>query len=127
MLNTLFVRGPHLCISTLVSSQKLRLVSSTIRVNLQFLCVWRLRNQHELESLLEEISAVYDKKTLMQMYRLATDEPYSFWYILLTAKKREDMFFCRFENRLVPNVAESKDDGRPSGGHSVSRAPPPTA
>jgi len=70
---------------------------------------------------------VYDKKTLMQMYRLATDEPYSFWYILLTAKKREDMFFCRFENRLVPNVAESKDDGRPSGGHGVSRAPPPTA
>ena len=127
MLNTLFVRGRHLCISTLVSSQKLRLVSSTIRVNLQFLCVWRLRNQHELESLLEEISAVYDKKTLMQMYRLATDEPYSFWYILLTAKKREDMFFCRFENRLVPNVAESKDDGRPSGGLGVSRAPPQTA
>ena len=50
MLNTLFVRGRHLCISTLVSSQKLRLVSSTIRVNLQFLCVWRLRNQHELEA-----------------------------------------------------------------------------
>ena len=117
MLNTLFVRGRHLNISTLVSSQKLRLVSSTIRVNLQFLCVWRLRNHQELESLLEEVSAVYDKKTLMQMYLLATDEPYSFWYILLTAKKRDDMFFLRFEKKLVP----SKDGhaGLPTGRGSV--------
>ena len=125
MLNTLFVRGRHLCISTLVSSQKLRLVSSTIRVNLQFLCVWRLRNQHELESLIEEISAVYDKKTLMQMYRLSTDEPYSFWYILLTAKRREDMFFQRFENRLIPNVVEDKD-GPTSRGSTIPPALPPS-
>ena len=125
MLNTLFVRDRHLCISTLVSSQKLRLVSSTIRVNLQFMCVWRLRNNHELESLLEEVSAVYDKKTLMQMYRLATDEPYSFWYILLTAKKREDMFYMNFDKKLVPNVAESKDGHRPTSGDAgVSRTIP---
>jgi hypothetical protein len=121
MLNTLFVRGRHLCISTLVSSQKLRLVSSTIRVNLQFLCVWRLRNQHELESLLEEVSAVYDKKTLMQMYHMATDEPYSFWYILLTAKRREDMFFMRFEKRMIPNLGTNKEDnnGQTSGRRSL--------
>ena len=56
MLNTLFIRGRHMMISTLVSSQKLRLVSPTIRVNLQFMLVWRLRNQTELQSLLEEIS-----------------------------------------------------------------------
>ena len=131
MLNTLFVRGRHLCISTLVSSQKLRLVSSTIRVNLQFLCVWRLRNQHELESLLEEVSAVYDKKTLMQMYHLATDEPYSFWYILLTAKRREDMFFMRFEKRLIPNASanltDSKDGSRPTAGRAGLPQPLPAS
>ena len=127
MLNTLFVRGRHLCISTLVSSQKLRLVSSTIRVNLQFLCVWRLRNQHELESLLEEVSAVYDKKTLMQMYHLATDEPYSFWYILLTAKRREDMFFMRFEKRLIPNLGNGKDGSRPASGRTSLPQPQPAS
>ena len=128
MLNTLFVRGRHLCISTLVSSQKLRLVSSTIRVNLQFLCVWRLRNQQELESLLEEVSAVYDKKTLMQMYQLATGASYSFWYVLLTAKRREEMFFLRFEQRLVPNLTDSKSDGslgRPPGRSALSQPLPP--
>ena len=39
MLNTLFIRGRHSQISTIVSSQKLRLISSTMRVNTQFLCV----------------------------------------------------------------------------------------
>ena len=88
-------------ISTLVSSQKLRLLSSTMRVNVQFMLVWRLRNRMELQSLLEEISAVYDIKTLEQMYQLATNDPYSFWYILFTAHRKEDMFFLRFEQKMV--------------------------
>ena len=104
MLNTLFIfiRGSHMMISTLVSSQKLRLLSSTMCVNVQFMLVWRLRNRMELQSLLEEISAVYDDvKTLEQMYQLATDDPYSFWYVLFTARKKEDMFFMRFEQKMV--------------------------
>ena len=39
-------------ISTWVSSQKLRLISAAVRVNMQFLCCWRLRN------LVEELSAL---------------------------------------------------------------------
>ena len=42
-LDTLFIRGRHLQISTWVSSQKLRLISAAVRVNMQFLCCWRLR------------------------------------------------------------------------------------
>ena len=53
-LDTLFIRGRHLQISTWVSSQKLRLISAAVRVNMQFLCCWRLRNQHELEAVIEE-------------------------------------------------------------------------
>ena len=51
-LDTLFIRGRHMQISTWVSSQKLRL----IRVNMQFLCCWRLRNQHELDAVIEELT-----------------------------------------------------------------------
>ena len=43
-LDTLFMRGRHTQISTWVSSQKLRLISAAVRVNMQFLCCWRLRN-----------------------------------------------------------------------------------
>ena len=63
--------------------------------------VWRLRNKMELSSLLEELSAVYPMKTLLEMYDLATSEPYSFWYVLLTAKRKEDMFFLRFESKML--------------------------
>ena len=66
----------------------------------------------ELQSLLEEISAVYPVKTLEEMYQMATSDPFSFWYMLFTAKRREDMFYLRFEQRMVPQTATtSKTDG----------------
>ena len=55
-LDTLFIRGRHLQISTWVSSQKLRLISAAVRVNQQFLWCWRLRNQHELDAVIEELT-----------------------------------------------------------------------
>ena len=65
-------------ISTWVSSQKLRLISAAVRVNMQFMCVWRLRNQLELEAVLEELTALLPKKELQAIYEEATREPYSF-------------------------------------------------
>ena len=99
MLNTLFIRGRHSQISTIVSTQKLRLISSTMRVNTQFLCVWRLRSALELESLLEEVSALHDKKTLLAMYEHATSQPYGFWYVNLTRHPAE-MFFVGFHSQM---------------------------
>ena len=61
----------------------------------------------EVETLCEELSGIYDKNTLMEMYREATAEPYSFMFVRLDAKTRESMFFLRFEAALVPeDVAE---------------------
>ena len=107
-LNTLLVRGRHMMISTFVLSQKLRAMGSLLRVNSQALIVFRLRNRLELDSILEELSAIYDKKTLMEMYQLATAEPYSFWYINLAASKVEDMFWKNFEQRMIPTATPSK-------------------
>ena len=45
ILDTLFIRGRHYCINTWVSTQKLRLMPSAVRVNTMFYCVFRLRNQ----------------------------------------------------------------------------------
>ena len=47
------------------------------------------------------MSALVDKKTVMQFYREATEEPYSFLYVRLEAKKPEDIFWIRFEHRLL--------------------------
>ncbi len=92
--------------------------------------MFRLRNRLELDAIIEELSAVYDKNTLMEMYELATREPYSFWYIHLAAKRREDMFFLRFEKRMIPNMGKRVDqeDGSLAAdvaqGHAFGAEPP---
>jgi SpoVK/Ycf46/Vps4 family AAA+-type ATPase len=100
VLTSLMIRGRHFGVSTWVSTQKLTAVSLVARVNFQSLLCWRLRNQKELDCLTDELSAIFDK-VLLAMYKAATDEPYSFWYILLTAKHKEDMFFLRFDKKIT--------------------------
>ena len=102
-LDTLFVRGRHFQISTLVSTQKLRLISNAVRVNAQFFCVWHLRNQLEKDSLLEELTALLPKADLEAMYEEAVREPYSFLYIYLLNPQNE-MFHIRFEKRFQINA-----------------------
>jgi Poxvirus A32 protein len=102
IFTTLFIRGRHFGLSTWVSSQKLSSVSTLARTNFRFMCVWRLRNAREAQSLFEELSAIYPIKVLYQMYNQAiSDEDYSFWFVNLVAKKREDMFMVRFEYKQI--------------------------
>ena len=39
----------------------------------------------------------------------ATAQPYSFFYVNLTPKTREDMFWMRFEKRMVPRTIKNRD------------------
>jgi hypothetical protein len=59
-----------------------------------------LRNYADLESFIEEVSAIYPKKTILEIYNMATDEPYSFLYVNLRAKAKKDTFYIRFEKRI---------------------------
>ena len=96
----LFFRGRHAKISTIISTQKWKAISPAIRSQATALMVFRLRSQMELDAFCEEVSALIDKKTVMRFYREATEEPYSFLYVRLEAKKPEDIFWMRFEHRL---------------------------
>ena len=101
-LVTLATRGRHMAVTWIVSSQVLNLVGTVIRKNCRAMCVWRLRNHKEIMTLCEELSGIYDQQTLLEMYRAATADPYSFLFIRLDAKTRQEMFYLRFEQRLVP-------------------------
>jgi hypothetical protein len=107
-MNTLFTRGRHMHISVFLTTQKLNLISTVIRCNVRCMCVWRLRNHKEIESLCEEMSGVYDAKTVLELYRRATEEPYSFLFIRLDAKTRQEVFYLRFEARLIPEDVEEQ-------------------
>jgi hypothetical protein len=75
-------------------------VAPIIRVNATFLCVYRLRNQKDLDSLTEELAAMVGKKELLEIYHLATKEPYSFLYINLVAPRLNDTFYINFTHKI---------------------------
>ncbi len=88
-------------ISSIIATQKFNAIHPIIRVNATELYVHRLRNNKDLDTFVEEVSAVYDKKTLLALYNAATEEPVSFLYVKLTSKSTEDMFYKRFGRKLV--------------------------
>jgi hypothetical protein len=107
---SLATRGRHFGVTWIISSQVLNLCGTVIRKNVRCMLVWRLRNHKEVETLCEELSGIYDAKTIMQLYQHATEEPFSFLFVRLDAKTKRDMFWLRFEARLLP-TEESDDDG----------------
>ena len=107
-LITLATRGRHFGVTWIITSQVLNLLGTVIRKNCRCMLVWRLRNHKEVEALCEEMSGIYDSKTVMELYRYATEEPYSFLFIRLDAKTRKEVFYLRFESRLVPEDVEEE-------------------
>ena len=78
-------------------------ISPTVRKNVTHLFIHRLRNYGDLEGIIEELSAIYDKKTLLQIYHGAVSEDYSFLYVNLIQKRKERMFMQNFTKYLVPS------------------------
>ena len=101
LLNSLYIRGRHNQISTITSVQKLRSLSTIIRVNTTELYIYRLRNYKEIESLVEELSALYPQKIILHIYNLATESPHSFLYIKLIEHNKKDMFYKNLTETIV--------------------------
>ena len=101
LLHALYIRGRHVMISMITATQVFNALSPIIRKNITDLYVYRLRNYKDLESLIEELSAIEDKKTLLEMYKIATSEPYGFLYIHMVAKSKKDMFYINFDRKIV--------------------------
>lgn len=105
LLWSLYIRGRHLFISTITATQVYKAISPVIRKNITDLYIFRLRNHADMESWLEEMSAIYDKNVLLQLYRISTDKPHGFLYIKVNAKDKHDMFYDSLQSKLVPKEA----------------------
>ena len=78
LLHALHTRGRHNVISTITATQKFSAIHPIIRVNATELYVYRLRNYKDLETFIDEVRAVYDKKTLLGLNSAASEEPFGF-------------------------------------------------
>ena len=101
LLHSLYTRGRHACISTVTATQKFNSISPIIRVNSTELYVYRLRSSQDLDTLINEVSALIDKKTLLNIYKQCTEQPYSFLYIKLSARSIHDMFMMNLNQKVV--------------------------
>ncbi len=95
-------------ISSITATHNNSAIHPIIRMNATELYVYRLRKTKDLETSVEEVSAVYDKKTLLALYNAATEEPFSFLYVKLTSKSKDEMFYRRFDHKLV--IGEGEED-----------------
>ena len=84
-------------VSTITATQKFSAIHPIIRVSATEMYVYKLRNMKDLDTLIDEVSAVLDKKTLSELYHQATAEPSSFLYVKLPAKDRNEMFHQFFQ------------------------------
>jgi len=101
LLHSLYTRGRHACISTVTATQKFTAISPIIRVNATELYVYRLRSGQDLDTLINEVSALIDRKTLLNIYKQCTEQPYSFLYIKLSARTISEMFYCNMTQKVV--------------------------
>jgi hypothetical protein len=108
LLHSLYTRDRHNSISTIFSTQKIASIHPIIRVNATSLIVYRLRNNRELESFLEEVSGLTGEKELLEIYRLAAKEEFSFLYVNLSAHTVNEMFFVNFKKHIT--IEENEED-----------------
>ena len=102
-LNSCFTRGRHSQISTILSTQKYNAVSTIIRTNMDSMYLFRLRNANDLQAVIDELSALLDKKILLEVYMKATEQRYSFLFIKLTSPTINDMFYVKFQSKIMIN------------------------
>ena len=87
-------------ISTTTSTQVHKQIPPIVRKNMTHLFIYNLRNYGDLEATVEELSAIYDKKILLQINHEAVSEEYSFLYANLIQKHKRKMFMSRFSHYL---------------------------
>ena len=103
LLHQLYIRGRHYMISAITSTPVYKEISPIVRKNMTHLFMYRLRNYGDLESIVEDLGAIYDKTTLLQIYHEAVADDYSSLYVNLMSKDKRKMFMQRFQKYLFPS------------------------
>ena len=90
-------------VSTIAPTQVYKQISPIVRKSTTHLFIYRLRNYGDLEATVEDLSAIHDKQTLLQIYHEAVNEDYSFLCANLMSKDKRKMFMERFHRYLIPS------------------------
>ena len=77
ILHGLYTKSRHFGLSVITASQKLNALATIVRVNTSSLYIFKLKNIREVETFIEEQSALVDKKKLyLKFTRLQRKNPF---------------------------------------------------
>jgi hypothetical protein len=102
-LNSTFVRLRHFNVSTLLATQKYRVLNPLLRLNASFLLLTRLRSLQDYKAVEEELSAVLDPDKLQVAYdQCVKDAKHGFLILnLMVPSGHENQILCGWHQRLV--------------------------
>ena len=83
LLHQLYIRGRHDYITTITAVQRYYCIAPIIRLNTRMIFIYKLRNARDYDSISEELSALVNKKTFLNIYEKAVEKADSFLYINL--------------------------------------------
>ena len=106
VLHGLYTKSRHFGLSVITASQKYNALAPIVRLNTSSLYIFKLKNMAEVDAFVQEQSALVDKKTVYEIYKLATEEPYSFLFVKLRESDVNKIFMIRLEKAI--HIDENK-------------------
>ena len=103
VLHGLYTKSRHFGLSVITASQKYNALATIVRLNTSSLYIFKLKNMKEIDTFIEEQSALVDRKTLYEIYKIATEEPYSFLFVKLRESDVNKIFMVRLEAEIQIN------------------------
>ena len=104
ILRGLYTKSRHFGLSVITATQKYNALAPIVRLNTSSLYIFKLKNMAEVDAFVMEQSALIDKKTVYDIYKLATeDAPYSFLFVKLRESDLNKIFMIRMEKEIHVN------------------------
>ena len=102
LIAEIFLRHRHNYVQAICSSQKWRSLSTAVRGQACWICMWSMRSADERKAAISEFAGIHSQKQIEAFHEEATKERFNFMYVNLLAPTREDAFFKNFDYRLLP-------------------------
>ena len=103
ILHGLYTKSRHFGLSVITASQKYNALAPIVRLNTSSLYIFKLQNMAKVAAFVQEQSALVDKKTVYDIYKLATEEPYLFLFVKLRESDLNKIFTVRFQKEIHIN------------------------
>ena len=101
ILHGLYAKSRHFGLSVITATQKYNALAPIVRLNSSSLYIFKLKNLAEVEAFVQEQSALVDKNTVYQIYKLATeDQLYSFLFVKLRESDVNKVLMVRMEKEI---------------------------